>query len=211
MPHSASVGWSPSALEGRAVGHTSTDRRRGRIEERTLKVVTVTEQAGGLGFPHAAQAIQVIRRTRRSKPKPGTKNRWRVEIVYGVVTLPAEQASPAELANGCASTGTSRTSCTGSATSPSVKISKPQPATAPTSWPSYTTSPSPCCAWPATTTSHSAHSRSLLRSPYCCALFACLRGWVSLTALGGPARRCRWRSPRWAASPARRGPVPSRP
>jgi hypothetical protein len=57
------------------VGHTSTDRRRGRIEERTLKVVTVTEQAGGLGFPHAAQAIQVIRRTRRSKPKPGTKNR----------------------------------------------------------------------------------------------------------------------------------------
>lgn len=80
------------------VGHTSTDRRRGRIEERTLKVVTVTEQAGGLGFPGAAQAIQIVRRTRRAKPKPATKNRWRTETVYAFVTLPAEQATPAELA-----------------------------------------------------------------------------------------------------------------
>lgn len=80
------------------VGHTSTDRHRGRIEERTLKVVTVTDSAGGLGFPGAAQAIQIVRRTRRSKPKPGTKNRWRTETVYAFVTLPAEQATPAELA-----------------------------------------------------------------------------------------------------------------
>jgi predicted transposase YbfD/YdcC len=80
------------------VGHTSTDRRRGRIEERTLKVVTVTESAGGLGFPGAAQAIQIVRRTRRSKPKPGAKNRWRTETVYAFVTLPAEQATPVELA-----------------------------------------------------------------------------------------------------------------
>lgn len=80
------------------VGHTSTNRAHGRIEERTLKVVTVTEQAGGLGFPDAAQAIQVVRRTRRAKPKPGTKNRWRTETVYAIVTLPAEQATAAELA-----------------------------------------------------------------------------------------------------------------
>lgn len=79
------------------VGHTSTDRAHGRIEKRTLKVVTVTEQAG-LGFPDAAQAIQVIRRTRRINPKPGKKNRWRTETVYAIVTLPAEQATAAELA-----------------------------------------------------------------------------------------------------------------
>jgi predicted transposase YbfD/YdcC len=80
------------------VGHTSTERAHGRIEKRTLKVVTVTEQAGGLGFPDAAQAIQVVRRTRRCKPKPGKKNRWRTQTVYAIVTLPTEDATAAELA-----------------------------------------------------------------------------------------------------------------
>lgn len=79
-------------------GPTSTDRAHGRIEERTLKVVTVTEQAGGLGWAHAAQAIQITRRTKRITPKPGKKNSWHTETVYAIVTLPAEQASPAELA-----------------------------------------------------------------------------------------------------------------
>jgi len=80
------------------VGHTSKGRAHGRIEERTLKVVTVTESAGGLGFPGAAQAIQITRRTKRINPKPGKKNAWRTETVYAIVTLPAEQATPAELA-----------------------------------------------------------------------------------------------------------------
>lgn len=80
------------------VGYTSTDRAHGRIEERTLKVVTVTDSAGGLGFPGAAQAIQITRRTKRINPKPGKKNPWRTETVYAIVTLPAEQASPTELA-----------------------------------------------------------------------------------------------------------------
>jgi predicted transposase YbfD/YdcC len=79
-------------------GHTSTTRAHGRIEERTLKVVTVTDQAGGLGFPGAEQAIQIVRRTKRITPRPGKKNSWRTETVYAIVTLPAEQASPAELA-----------------------------------------------------------------------------------------------------------------
>jgi predicted transposase YbfD/YdcC len=80
------------------VGHTSTSRGHGRIERRTLKAVTVTEQAGGLGFPDAAQAIQITRRIRRIKPKPGKTNHWHTETVYAVVTLPAEQATPTELA-----------------------------------------------------------------------------------------------------------------
>ena len=79
-------------------GHASTGRAHGRIEKRTLKVVTVAESAGGLGFPAAAQAIQLVRRTRPITPRPGKKARWRTETVYAIVTLPAEQASPAELA-----------------------------------------------------------------------------------------------------------------
>jgi predicted transposase YbfD/YdcC len=80
------------------VGHTSINRAHGRIEERTLKVVTVADSAVGLGFPGAAQAIQVTRRTKRITPKPGKKNSWRTETVYAIVTLPAEHASPTELA-----------------------------------------------------------------------------------------------------------------
>jgi hypothetical protein len=80
------------------VGHTSITRAHGRIEERTLESVTVADSAGWLGFPGAAQAIQVTRRTKRITPKPGKKNSWRTETVYAIVALPAEEASPAELA-----------------------------------------------------------------------------------------------------------------
>lgn len=79
------------------VGHTATGRGHGRIEKRTLKVVTV---AAGLGFPHAAQAIAVTRTSRpinKDKKNANTRRRRR-ETVYAIITLPAEQASPAELA-----------------------------------------------------------------------------------------------------------------
>ena len=49
--------------------------------------------AAGLAFPHAAQAIQVVRRRRLS----GTKN-WSRETVYAITSLTATQASPAGLA-----------------------------------------------------------------------------------------------------------------
>lgn len=52
--------------------------------------------AAGLAFPHAAQAIQIIRRRR---PLNGTKTgRWSTETVYAVTSLAASQARPAELA-----------------------------------------------------------------------------------------------------------------
>jgi hypothetical protein len=53
----------------------------------------VTAVAAGLAFPHAAQAIQVVRRRRR----PGTK-KWSRETVYAMTSLTATQASPAGLA-----------------------------------------------------------------------------------------------------------------
>jgi len=49
--------------------------------------------AAGLAFPHAVQAIQVVRRRRRR----GTK-KWSRETVYAITSLTAAQASPAGLA-----------------------------------------------------------------------------------------------------------------
>ena len=68
----------------------SDGRGHGRIEKRIVKAVTV---AAGLAFPHAAQAIQITRRTRR----PGSR-RWRAETSYAITSLPAEQARPGQLA-----------------------------------------------------------------------------------------------------------------
>ena len=71
-------------------GHVQDGRGHGRIERRIIKVVTV---AAGLAFPHAAQAIQVTRRTRR----PGSR-RWRTETSYAITSLPAALARPDQLA-----------------------------------------------------------------------------------------------------------------
>jgi predicted transposase YbfD/YdcC len=75
----------PVADEGRGRGH-------GRAERRTLKVTAV---AAGLLFPHATQAVQVVRRRR---PLNGGK-RWSTETVYAITSLDATQAHPADLAD----------------------------------------------------------------------------------------------------------------
>ena len=49
--------------------------------------------AAGLAFPHAAQAIQITRKTRR----PGSR-KWRTETSYAITSLPAAQARPDQLA-----------------------------------------------------------------------------------------------------------------
>jgi predicted transposase YbfD/YdcC len=73
------------------VADHSHGKRHGRTESRTVKVTTV---AAGIGFPHARQAVQVTRRTRR-----GTTARWRTETVYAVTDLDYDQISPADLAD----------------------------------------------------------------------------------------------------------------
>ena len=82
-----------AALPWRSVeiGHRSAERGHGRREIRTLKVVTI---AAGIAFPHAAQAIQITRRTRPASG-PG---RWHSETVYAITDLPPHQARPDELA-----------------------------------------------------------------------------------------------------------------
>ena len=68
------------------------DRGHGRIEIRTLKVVSVSR----FGFPHAAQILQVTRKTRDLHDHPG---RCTTLTVYAVTSLGFAQASPARLAD----------------------------------------------------------------------------------------------------------------
>jgi predicted transposase YbfD/YdcC len=66
------------------------DRGHGRVELRTLKVVTVN----GFGFPHAAQVIQVTRKVRDLATR-----RWSTVTVDAITSLSHAQASPARLAD----------------------------------------------------------------------------------------------------------------
>jgi predicted transposase YbfD/YdcC len=72
------------------VAHDARERGHGRTEWRTLKTTAV---AAGLGFPHAAQAIQIRRRRR-----PLTGKKWSTETIYAITSLTAAQTSPTELA-----------------------------------------------------------------------------------------------------------------
>jgi hypothetical protein len=82
----ASLPWRQvrACLDARERGH-------GRAEWRTFKLATV---AAGIAFPHAAQAIQVIRRRR---PLNG-KKKWSTQTSYAVTSLAAHQAAPAQIA-----------------------------------------------------------------------------------------------------------------
>jgi hypothetical protein len=70
------------------VGDRTRDQAHGRVELRTLKVVSVQ----GFGFPHAAQVIQVTRKTRDLHT-----NRWQAVTVYAMTSLPFQLARPARL------------------------------------------------------------------------------------------------------------------
>jgi predicted transposase YbfD/YdcC len=68
------------------------DRGHGRIEVRTLKAVSVRH----FGFPHAAQVLQVTRKTRDLHDHP---RRFATVTVYAITSLGFAQASPARLAD----------------------------------------------------------------------------------------------------------------
>jgi predicted transposase YbfD/YdcC len=71
------------------VGCQTRETGHGRKETRTVKAVTVATP-GGLGFPHAQQAVRITR-TRTIKGKTTR------ETAYLTASLPAEQAQPADL------------------------------------------------------------------------------------------------------------------
>ena len=70
------------------VAYDQRQRGHGRRERRILKVAAV---ARGLAFPHAAQAIQIVRRRK-------VKGKWSRETCYAVTSLSATQASPGQFA-----------------------------------------------------------------------------------------------------------------
>jgi hypothetical protein len=72
------------------VADRTRDRGHGRVELRTLKAVTVNR----FGFPHAAQVIQVTRKTRQLRTR-----RWRTVTIYAITSLTFTQTSPARLAD----------------------------------------------------------------------------------------------------------------
>jgi predicted transposase YbfD/YdcC len=70
------------------VAYDQRQRGHGRRERRILKVTAV---ARGLAFPHAAQAIQIVRRRK-------VRGKWSRETCYAVTSLSATQASPGQFA-----------------------------------------------------------------------------------------------------------------
>lgn len=73
------------------VTDTTHDKAHGRREQRTLKLTAV---GVGIGFPHAALALQITRRRR-----PLTGGRWRTETVYAITDLNFEQTTALELSD----------------------------------------------------------------------------------------------------------------
>jgi hypothetical protein len=72
------------------VADRTRDCGHGRVELRILKAVTVDH----FDFPHAAQVLQVTRKTRDLGGR-----RWRTVVVYAITSLPFERARPARLAD----------------------------------------------------------------------------------------------------------------
>jgi hypothetical protein len=69
---------------------TDTHTGHGRLERRDIR----TAHAEGIGFPHAAQIFQIIRRSKT----PGSAAWDRKEVVFGATALTAAQAGLADLA-----------------------------------------------------------------------------------------------------------------
>ena len=76
-----------------SVGDRRRDKGHGRQETRTVKALTDLTP-GGLGFPHAEQAVRITRT--RTVKRDGTAKTSR-ETAYLVVSLPAEHAQPDQL------------------------------------------------------------------------------------------------------------------
>ncbi|PRB45787.1 ISAs1 family transposase, partial [Arthrobacter sp. MYb216] len=70
-------------------GNRTTQTQNGRRTIRTVKCATVTT---GMSFPHAAQAMQIMR---KSRPLGATK--WHIEIEHALTSLPTHLAGPGEL------------------------------------------------------------------------------------------------------------------
>jgi len=141
---------------------TDDDHGHGRIERRTLQILTA---ARGIGFPYAKQVVRITRERLLSATGART-----VEVVYAICSLPFEQARPAMIATWLRQHWASKTACTGCGMSPSTRTAAPcAPAPARRSWQPCATAPSTCTGSVAPTTSPrhagSPHSAATAASP----------------------------------------------
>ena len=127
------------------------DAGHGRRESRTLKLTALSNAAtGGLLFPHAQLAVQIVRAA--ADPPPAAAGTVRPSTPSP--TCPGSRSGPTNSPRPSASTGTWRIACTGSAMSPSPRTCpRSAPGTARRIWPPCATSPCPATASPAPTTS----------------------------------------------------------
>ena len=103
------------ALPWTQIGVAARERARGhgRVETRTISVVSLhpCPDLGGEFFPHATQAIKLVRR--RRPLRPGSK--WKTETVYAITSLTGADADPGLLARWIRGHWSRKTACTGSA------------------------------------------------------------------------------------------------
>jgi hypothetical protein len=89
-------------------GNRTRDRGHGRRETRTVKAVTLATP-GGIGFPHAQQAVRIT----RTRIVTGRTSR---EAAYLTCHFPPDRPCRSTCRPGSAGTGTSKTACTTSKT-----------------------------------------------------------------------------------------------
>jgi predicted transposase YbfD/YdcC len=82
-----------------SVAHRRRETGHGRIETRTVKTVAVAAPASpggsGLLFPHAAQAVKIVRtRTVRTRAKTAKRS---IETVYAITSLDVRDATGAQI------------------------------------------------------------------------------------------------------------------
>ncbi|WP_130416442.1 hypothetical protein [Xylanimonas ulmi] len=135
-----------AALDWDAVrAYATRDRAPGRVEERTVRTVTLGVHLHGCGWRDVAQVGQVTRRTLRKKT-PTAEPSWTQETVHIMTSLPAGRAGIATIGDLVRMHWASRTVSTTCATWPWVRTTtrralgtRPRsgPACATSSWASY--------------------------------------------------------------------------
>lgn len=87
--HAAAQVLAGTDTEWASRSHHSSGRGHGRTEQRTVRVADAT----GIDFPHAAQVFRTVRYRGGLDGQRATK-----QVVYGITSLTADQAGPADIA-----------------------------------------------------------------------------------------------------------------
>jgi predicted transposase YbfD/YdcC len=87
----ARLGQANSHYQAEGRYHCAENRGHGRVEQRQIR----TADATGIDFPHAAQIMHIVRRSKNTSTPEGWNHK---EHVYAITNLPEHLAGPADLA-----------------------------------------------------------------------------------------------------------------